>query len=59
MLDQWGYKFLGIGTALGYMEVELQKHRTETNGTMVGHGTSIIEPDHTVAKFVLAKCDEI
>jgi hypothetical protein len=59
MLDQWGYKFLGIGTALGYIEADLQNHRKTTNGSLSGHGTSIIEPHHPVAKFVLAKCDEI
>lgn len=59
MLDQWGYKFLGIGTALGYIEVDLQNHRRATNGSLVGHGTSIIDPDHPTAKFVRDKFDEI
>lgn len=59
MLDHWGYKFLGIGTALGYMELDLQNHRKATGGSTVGHGTSTIDPDHPVAKFVKAKCDEI
>lgn len=59
MLDHWGYRFLGIGQALGFIEVDLQNHRKQTGGSLTGHGTSTIPPDHPVAKFVLAKCDEI
>ena len=59
ILDHWGYRFLGIGQALGFIEVDLQNHRKQTGGSLTGHGTSTIPPDHPVAKFVIAKCDEI
>lgn len=59
MLETWGYKFVAIGTALGYVEIDLQNHRRSTNGSLTGHGTSTIEEHHPVAKFVRAKFDEI
>jgi hypothetical protein len=31
----------------------------KANGAIAGHGTSILDPDDQVAKFVMAKCDEI
>jgi hypothetical protein len=52
MLDHWGYIFLGIGTALGYIEVDLQNHRKSSDG-------DTIDPSHPVAQFVKGKCDEI
>lgn len=59
MLDHWGYRFLGVGTALAYAETALERHRDDTNGTIAGHGTSILPPDGTVADLVVAKCAEI
>jgi len=59
MLDDWGYRFLVIGTALGHIEVRLQNHRKETNGSTVGHGTSTIDPDSELGKWARAKTDEI
>jgi hypothetical protein len=59
MLDHWGYKFLAIGTALGYVEVRLQNHRTEANGSLIGHGTSTVDPGSEFGKFARAKINEI
>jgi hypothetical protein len=59
MLNDWGYVYLSIGAALAYVEVDLEDHRKQTGGAIAGHGTSTLDPDHVVAKFVLAKCDEI
>lgn len=59
MLEQWGYRYLGIGSALAYVEVDLENHRKRTGGAIAGHGTSTLDPDHPTAKFLLAKCDEI
>jgi hypothetical protein len=59
MIDLWGYRFLGVGTALAYAETELEKHRTATNGAVAGHGTSILPPDSAAADLVVHKCTEI
>jgi hypothetical protein len=59
MMNHWGYRFLGIGTALAYSEAALEQHRWLTKGAIAGHGTSILPPDHVAADLVLAKCDEI
>jgi hypothetical protein len=59
MLDDWGYVYFGIGTALAYAEVDLENHRRATGGAVAGHGTSTIDPDHPVAKFITDKCNEV
>lgn len=59
MLETWGYLFLNAGTALAYVEVDLENHRKATNGGIAGHGTSILDPDSQPAKFLVAKCDEV
>jgi hypothetical protein len=59
MLNDWGYDYLNIGTALAYVETDLENHRKRTNGAIAGHGTSILDPDDQVAHFVQSKCDEI
>jgi len=59
MLNHWGYRFLSIGTALAYVETDLENYRKATNGSIAGHGTSTLDPDHITAKFIEAKCDEI
>lgn len=59
MLNHWGYRFLGIGTALAYSEAALEQHRWLTKGAIAGHGTSILPPDHVATELVIAKCDEV
>jgi len=59
MIDHWGYRFLGVGTALAYIETALERHRKNTNGAIAGHGTSILPADHIEADFVVSKCTEI
>lgn len=59
MLNEWGYRFLGIGIALAHIEADLETHRRSTNGSSIGHGTSTIDPDHPTTTFIVAKCDEI
>lgn len=59
MMNHWGYRFLGIGTALAYSEAALEQHRWLTKGAIAGHGTSILPPDSSTADLVVAKCTEI
>jgi hypothetical protein len=59
MLNHWGYRFLGVGTALAYAETALERHRSDTNGAIAGHGTSILPPDSSAADLVVRKCEEI
>jgi hypothetical protein len=59
MMDHWGYRFLGVGTALAYAETRLEQHRAATNGAIAGHGTSILPPDSAAADLVIHKCTEI
>lgn len=58
MINHWGYRFLGVGTALAYAEMALERHRAETKGAIAGHGTSILPPDSLTADLVIHKCDE-
>lgn len=58
-MNHWGYRFLGIGTALAYAETALERHRYDTNGAIAGHGTSILPADSSAADLVVAKCAEI
>lgn len=59
MIDHWGYRFLGVGTALAYAETALERHQTETKGEIAGHGTSILPPDSPAANLVVDKCTEV
>jgi hypothetical protein len=59
MMDNWGYRFVGIGTALAYAETALEQQRSDTKGAIAGHGTSILPPDHAAAGLLISKCDEI
>lgn len=59
MMNHWGYRFLAIGAALAYAETALERHRSDTNGAIAGHGTSILPPDSSAADLVAHKCDDI
>jgi hypothetical protein len=59
MLEGWGYNYLIIGTALAYIELDLERQRRAENGQIAGHGTATITPDHPTARFLMAKLEEI
>ena len=59
MLENWGYNYLIIGTALAYIETDLERQRRAENGAIAGHGTATIGPTHPTAKFLMAKLEEI
>jgi hypothetical protein len=59
MLNEWGYKYLVIGAALGHMEMSLRVYVTLEERSERDRGFTRMPNDHDVASETLAKCSEI
>jgi len=59
MLERWGYLYFATANALTYAETALEQYRSQTGGTVAGHGTSILDPHSAHADLVAHKCDEV
>jgi hypothetical protein len=59
MLDAWGHRFVGIGTELGYLEVDLQSYRRAQGGSVIGHGTITLDPKEPAAVNALRHLDQL
>lgn len=59
MLDHWGHLYFAAANALTYAETALEQQRTRTNGTVAGHGTSILDPHGLEADLVHNQCREV
>src|SRR6266446_5558809 len=58
MLDNWGYRYLHVGLALGYAEVDLQRHRDQKVAGLAPQPSTIALPNPIITNLY-SRLDDI